>query len=644
MALTPAAVGGVRSIADWINELRKRGAVGAPATPPPGEVPPPDATEPEVDVYKPPERINTPQPYPSPSNPAERLLNDMAAYKAEEAYQQSILQDPKAGTTAKKNAAAALAKAQDDINRVNTQLNTEQARTQHPAKGAPIETIETYGSKQYRVHWTADGVGGKSLDTSKGTNGVEPMDLGPGERITANGQVYTLSNDGTTATPIAGVGPAVKVEQRNGRTYYSQDEGRTWTPAGGLPSTRERVTGADGVVYTLSEDGTSATPVTGVGRAVQIQQRGGDTFISKDGGSSWEKATGLPSTPTTQTVGGRLTGVNPLTGEKTFTTDLMTPEDRQLQDELDRLKVEDARRGTLPQNPLAAYTQEASRLQAAAQTELDRLRDLQRTGALSATDADAQFKQYLAQRVTPQLAGLKTQAEEAQRLERTQVEERNRLEQVRADTANRAREQVGYQAGETARSQIMQIAPEIRTPQFLQQYGSMVANMAGRANAPTAEAANRMPAAPTITADTFNPANFAGSIPNLDEAAKQATARALAGISPTAARLANMPTVNMPTGPDLQGMLNQLPYQGQLQRPPPGLQPLPDFAAVDQGNGMARSTYPGVNGGQGGWMDWAINAPPFGGSAPPPTGQPLLPGQLPGETEAQRLARFYGAR
>jgi hypothetical protein len=25
-----------------------------------------------------------------------------------------------------------------------------------------------------------------------------------------------------------------KVEQRNGRTYYSQDEGRTWTPAGGI--------------------------------------------------------------------------------------------------------------------------------------------------------------------------------------------------------------------------------------------------------------------------------------------------------------------------------------------------------------------------------------------------------------------------
>jgi hypothetical protein len=309
-------------------------------------------------------------------------------------------------------------------------------------------------------------------------------------------------------------------------------------------------------------------------------------------------------------TGRTITTRDPTTGEiKTEANPAWTPE----MEEAQQLELGNLRRGQLPQNPLAAYTQEAQRLQGEAQKELDRLRDLQRTGAITATDADTQFKSYLAARVTPQLAGLKTQAEEAQRLERTQVEERNRLEQVRADTANRAREQVGYQAGETARSQIMQIAPEVRTQGFLTQYGNMVGNMAARANAPTAEAANRLAPAPTITGDTFSIDKFAGAIPNLDEAAKQATARALAGISPTAARLANMPTVNMPTGPDLQGMLNQLPYQGQLQRPPPGLQPLPNFAAVDQGNGLARSIYPGVNGGQGGYIDWAINAPPFGG-------------------------------
>ena len=313
-------------------------------------------------------------------------------------------------------------------------------------------------------------------------------------------------------------------------------------------------------------------------------------------------------------TGRTITTRDPTTGEiKTEPNPAWTPE----MEEAQQLELGNLRRGQLPQNPLAAYTQEAQRLQGEAQRELDRLRDLQRTGAITATDADTQFKQYLAARVTPQLAGLKTQAEEAQRLERTQVEERNRLEQVRADTANRAREQVGFQAGETARSQIMQIAPDVRTQGFLTQYGNMVGNMAARANAPTAEAANRLAPAPTITGDTFSIDKFAGAIPNLDEAARAATARALAGISPTAARLANMPTVNMPTGPDLAGMLSQLPYQGALAKPPPGLQPLPGMEAVDQlpfgRPGWARTIYPGVNGGQGGWMDWAINAPPFGG-------------------------------
>jgi hypothetical protein len=311
-------------------------------------------------------------------------------------------------------------------------------------------------------------------------------------------------------------------------------------------------------------------------------------------------------------TGRTITTRDPTTGEiKTEPNPAWTPE----MEEAQQLELSNLRRGTLPQNPLAAYTQEAQRLQGEAQRELDRLRDLQRTGAITATDADSQFKSYLAARVTPQLAGLKTQAEEAQRLERTQVEERNRLEQIRADTANRAREQVGYQAGETARSQVMQIAPEVRHQGFLNQYGNMVQNMTARAAAPNAEAANALPAAPGVSADQFDISKFAGAIPNLDEAAKAATARALAGISPTAARLANMPTVNMPTGPALEQMLSQLPYQGALAKPPPGLQPLPGMEAVDQlpfgRPGWARTTYPGVGGGVGGFQDWQI--PPFGG-------------------------------
>lgn len=307
--------------------------------------------------------------------------------------------------------------------------------------------------------------------------------------------------------------------------------------------------------------------------------------------------------PGTQTINGRVVGIDPLTGKATFSTDLLTPEERARTDETAQAALETARRGTLPTNAVAAYTQEAQRLQGEAQRELDRLKELQRQGSLTASDADQQFQQYLSTRVTPQLAGLRTQAEEAQRAERQQVEERNRLEQIRADAANTAREQLGYQAGETARGQIMQIAPQIRTPQFLQQLGQSVQNMSQRAAARTSEEANALPRGQTFTADTFNPANFAGAIPNLDEAARQATARALSGISPTAARLANLPSVALPTGPDLQALLAQVPYQGALLRAPAGVQPLPGQGAIDLGTGQARSVYPG-----GGFLDWQIPA------------------------------------
>jgi len=486
--------------------------------------------------------------------------------------------------------------ANSAANEVQQQRQAEEKPARAPAgtdAGYVDEVVETgAGKRRIRRFLKWDGYGNKIPDPARGDKGLE--DLGAAESATdvatagvslqtAQLQLQKAQQDLAQATsPEAKREAQLKLDLAE----FNLQEARRQSAREDRPEILSGV--PEGQEWILSRD-----PVSGA--------------ITRERNPAYRAPVAQIIQPGT---GRTITTRDPTTGEiRTEPNPAWTPE----MEEAQQLELANLRRGQLPQNPLAAYTQEAQRLQGEAQKELDRLKDLQRTGAITAQDADQQFKTYLAQRVTPQLAGLKTQAEEAQRLERTQVEERNRLEQVRADTANRAREQVGFQAGETARSQIMQIAPEIRTPQFLQQYGSMVANMAGRANARTAEAANALPAAPTITADTFNPANFAGAIPDLDEAARQATARALAGISPTAARLANMPTVNMPTGPDLEGLIGQIPYTGQLQRPPPGLQPLPNFAAIDQGNGMARSTYPGVNGAPGGWMDWAINAPPFGG-------------------------------
>lgn len=255
----------------------------------------------------------------------------------------------------------------------------------------------------------------------------------------------------------------------------------------------------------------------------------------------------------------------------------------------------------------AAYNAQVPRLQQAARTERDRLLELQRQGAISEADAEKQFTQWFAGNVETPLAGYRAAAEEAQRKEQRETEALQRAENARAEAANRARETLGYQAGENARQTWMGLAGEVRTPQFLQQAGQSVANMSARANAPSAEAAAALPRGSTFSPDTFNPANFAGAVPNLDEVARNATQRALASISPAVAAQINAPMPRLPTGPTLEGMLSQIPYRGALSQLPlasSGLLPTPGVnQAQDIGGGMARTPYgPGGNV----WLDWAL--------------------------------------
>jgi hypothetical protein len=563
----PTGPAGERPTTDWDVDPEDEGGAGGDTT----------------DLGKPP-----PPPHPNPQNELERAANDRA--RADWYLEQATRERAKAlaadDATALQLANARLTAAQQAQQAAANAYTTEANREEAKKKPHQIQKQEKHpNGGTYLVTYDVDAQGNETW------NGQKPVELFPPSEQTglqletAQFNLKKAQQDFAEATsPEAKREAQLKLDLAEFNLQEARKKsGREDRPQilSGVPESQEWILSRDPATGAVTRERNPAyrAPIGQI-----IQPGTGRTITTRD--------------PTTGAI---TTEPNPA----------WTPE----MEEAQQLELANLRRGQLPQNPLAAYTQEAQRLQGEAQRELDRLKDLQRTGALTAQDADQQFKTYLAQRVTPQLAGLRTQAEEAQRVERSQVEERNRQEQVRADTANRAREQVGYQAGETARSQIMQIAPEVRTPQFLQQYGSMVANMAGRANAPTAEAANALPAAPTITADTFNPANFAGAIPNLDEAARQATARALAGISPTAARLANMPTVTMPTGPDLQGLIGQIPYQGALQKPPPGLQPLPGMEAVDQlpfgRPGWARTIYPGVDGGVGGFQEWQI--PPFGG-------------------------------
>jgi hypothetical protein len=313
-----------------------------------------------------------------------------------------------------------------------------------------------------------------------------------------------------------------------------------------------------------------------------------------------------PEKPSETTVDGYLVRVTP-SGELTR-IDTLTPQQRAQQDEVTRLELEKARQGPTFTDATAAYNAQVPRLQQAARQERDRLLELQRSGAISEADAERQFTTWFGQNVEAPLAGYRTAAEEAQRKERLEQEALQRAENVRAENANRARETAGYTAGENARTTWMGLAPQVRTPQFLQQAGQSVANMSARANAPTTAAAAALPrGGSTFTADTFNPANFAGAIPNLDEVARAATQRALSTISPAVAAQINAPMPQLPTGPTLQGMLQQLPYRGplsQLPLPSSGLLPTPGMdQAQDIGGGMARTPYgPGGNV----WLEWAL--------------------------------------
>ena len=256
----------------------------------------------------------------------------------------------------------------------------------------------------------------------------------------------------------------------------------------------------------------------------------------------------------------------------------------------------------------AAYNAQVPRLQQAARTERDRLLELQRQGAISEADAERQFTQWFAGNVETPLAGYRSAAEEAQRKEQRENEALQRAENARVEGLNRQREQIGLEAGQKAMLQLAEIAPNIRTPEFLQQYGQTVQRMSERAGAGSAEAAANIGRGSTFTAAAFDPARARAAVPDFNAFAQQATQRALAQISPAvAARIGANAPPPLPQGPTLQAMLQGLPYRGPLARlpsPTSGLLPTPGMnPALDIGGGMARTPY-GPTGSV--FLDWRI--------------------------------------
>lgn len=263
----------------------------------------------------------------------------------------------------------------------------------------------------------------------------------------------------------------------------------------------------------------------------------------------------------------------------------------------------------LPEDPYAAYAQVRGRVQTQGEQLIARLQAQQRAGLLSPEDAETQFGGWLAGQ-QEELSGLEALAQERQRQEQIAFDTAQRQEQQRVEGLNRERERYGYEAGQAARTQMEALLPQVRTPQFLQQYGANIASMQARAHAPSAEAAAALPQGPGFTADTFNPANFQAVMPNLDQIARERTAQALAAISPAAAATINRPAPRMPSPLDVAGLLGRVPYAGALTgtptyagaAPTPGMNPAQDLGPSGM-PGFARTRY-GPTGST--YLDWRI--------------------------------------
>lgn len=135
----------------------------------------------------------------------------------------------------------------------------------------------------------------------------------------------------TPPAPTTKAGPSGSTWQWNPTSKKWEDSGIPADPsAAPKPSTFQ---GPDGKQYTLSADGTSATPVGGVGAADKpirtiTDPQSGAVFLQNPDGTKGQKLfDGAPHTASA-TSNGRIIGYDPTTMTPTGTIDTMTPEER----------------------------------------------------------------------------------------------------------------------------------------------------------------------------------------------------------------------------------------------------------------------------------------------------------------------------
>lgn len=443
----------------------------------------------------------------------------------------------------------------------------------------------------------------------------------------------------------------VKTETYNNGTW-SYVEGSSRAEAGAKPEgtaqiTNQVLTDGRGAYWTYDQRTGEVKPINGPAAGVKtVNAPDGGVYLQKPDGSLGERL--FEGLPQTYTDNGVVVGIDRRTGQQVFRVDTKTPEGRALADRIERATAEAAERANEPKfaSAVAQYQQEVTRRQGLARTELARLQELQKSGQISPDQAEAQFNRWMQTNVEGPLAGFRAAAEEEHRKQEQENLTRQATENTRVEAANALRGRAGYEAGETAKAQALEVGLRTRSPEYIGQLGQFAQSIGqGKTNF-------------VFDPASLDPAKFKAVQPDYDAIANQAMQR-LFGLYPEAkAQNVNVGVPNLPTGQDLLGIMDGIKYSGPMSGTPTGETPLPGQEAVDLRNGKARTVYS-----NGRYLDWdipqngqapqlaqagagvaALGGPDVAGPPPPFTPpsvvQSVNPGALPGETDEQRRARW----
>lgn len=428
------------------------------------------------------------------------------------------------------------------------------ARQGKPKKGDQSWELKQSGDRWFQVPMVADEQGTWQYDTARTPQEVAALRGQPNVQV-IGGVPYLLADGKLQAVPGYTKPPTITTDEKTGEKYYSTDDGKSWTKAQGLPGRPQTVT-LGNTVYPLDENG---MPV--IDRGVTV-----------------------PEGTRSEVNDGYLVRVKP---DNTLERiDLLTPEQRARADQTAGVALDTARTGLAVrqaelenarrlQDPLAEYQRQVQLTQQKATSYRDDLNQQVLEGRLSVEDAQSQFDRWWDGNVETALSPYRTMAEAANRKEQNEYQRAQAAEQARVDAVNRQREQVGYQASETARNQLNALAPQARSPEFLAQLAQNVSRIGQPLPGGPAQHSGGMSFSP----ESLSLENVRRGMPNLTEVGQNAAARALAQISPAAAQSVGAPPPPVPSLPDVQGFMNTAPFQ----IPNPALA-VPGQEALDLGN------------------------------------------------------------